>query len=327
MWEISQNSHKAQEKDIAKEKTGSALYSKKQTVHKDNLLTIQCMICGVVIIVVYLLRLMNSTFYDEIEIKFNNALESGVNFSSETPILRFIDNSVNEARQAALNFTNGLENNIGGDISANSSINDFITSNSSENIVESTEIANNESNSNNANSTSDGWQANNFTDIGGFTNYNLDDIADKVDLNEYTLNSRLIQPVYGVLTSKFGVRQNPFTGENEFHMGVDIAAVQGANVVSSLDGQVIETGYTQQRGNYIIVHHEQGLQTLYQHLSSGFVRIGQIVLQGQVIGTVGSTGYSTGPHLHFELLLNRKCVDPINQFPELEKTYNLWVTE
>ena len=83
------------------------------------------------------------------------------------------------------------------------------------------------------------------------------------------------------------------------------------------DGQVMRTGYNAERGNYVIVRHAEGVQTLYQHMSCVFVRGGETVSISQRLGTVGSTGYSTGPHLHFELIVNGIRMDPSTNFPEL----------
>lgn len=82
---------------------------------------------------------------------------------------------------------------------------------------------------------------------------------------------------------------------------------------------MLKTGYTDSRGSYILVRHDNGVQTLYQHLSFAAVRQGQAVKAGEVIGMVGSTGLSTGPHLHFELCVNGVCVDPAPSLPELQK--------
>ena len=79
----------------------------------------------------------------------------------------------------------------------------------------------------------------------------------------------------------------------------------------------MRTGYNAERGNYVIVRHENGVQTLYQHMSCIFVRDGETVQIEQRLGTVGSTGYSTGPHLHFELIVNGIRMDPSSNFPEL----------
>lgn len=118
-------------------------------------------------------------------------------------------------------------------------------------------------------------------------------------------------PVEGNITSRFGWRKNPFGKGYEFHAGVDIEAPYGTPVVATADGQVIFAGMLSDYGKTVILKHPSGYQTLYAHLSSIEVIKGQKVKAGQVIGRVGSTGRSTGPHLHYEILIENKSIDPI----------------
>ncbi len=138
---------------------------------------------------------------------------------------------------------------------------------------------------------------------------------DGASFEDYVLPQPLARPVTGVLTSGYGYRDNPVTGEDDFHAGIDLAAVAGTPVGCALAGQVYKTGYNRYRGNYVLVRHADGVQTLYQHLACAAVRAGETVAQGQTIGMVGSTGLVTGPHLHFELLLDGVLVDPLKSLP------------
>jgi murein DD-endopeptidase MepM/ murein hydrolase activator NlpD len=117
-------------------------------------------------------------------------------------------------------------------------------------------------------------------------------------------------PVSGTITSPFGYRRNPFGGGMEFHQGLDIAAPMGTTVTAASGGTIISAGWYGGYGNYILIDHGGGMATGYGHLSQIFVSAGQQVQKGQAIGAVGSTGASTGPHLHFEVRLNGKPVDP-----------------
>ncbi len=121
---------------------------------------------------------------------------------------------------------------------------------------------------------------------------------------------KLIWPVSGIITSPFGWRKNPFGGAPEFHQGLDIGAPMGTTVVAAAAGTVISAGWFGGYGNYILIDNGGALATGYAHLSQIFVADGQRVQQGQAIGAVGSTGYSTGPHLHFEVRIHGKPVDP-----------------
>jgi len=117
-------------------------------------------------------------------------------------------------------------------------------------------------------------------------------------------------------TSGFGKRLNPITKKEDFHPGIDIAANEGTQVVSAAAGTVIASEFNEQDGNRIVIDHGNGYTTAYHHLDSRAVKQGDTVTQGQQIGTVGSTGVSTGPHLHFEI---RYKGEPRNPFDFIGK--------
>ncbi len=120
-------------------------------------------------------------------------------------------------------------------------------------------------------------------------------------------------PYRGDITSTFGHRENPFTGENvETHKGVDIRAPMGAPVRAMAKGEVEFAGLRGGFGNCIMLKHGNGFETLYGHLSKILVSVGQKIDIGQQIGNVGSTGRSTGPHLHYEVHKNGEKIDPKN---------------
>jgi murein DD-endopeptidase MepM/ murein hydrolase activator NlpD len=118
-------------------------------------------------------------------------------------------------------------------------------------------------------------------------------------------------PVRGALSSLFGYRPNPFTGIRQFHNAIDIVAPEGTPVKAAMDGRVADTGYNAIYGNYVILTHPEGYQTLYAHLSKVSVKRGTAVRQGVALGAVGTTGYSTGPHLHFSVFKRGSAVDPL----------------
>lgn len=118
-------------------------------------------------------------------------------------------------------------------------------------------------------------------------------------------SSGLIWPVSGPITSPFGERWGGF------HPGIDIGASMGTPIKAAASGRVIVSGYNGGYGNLVVIDHGNGLATAYAHQSSIAVSVGQQVGQGQVIGYVGSTGFSTGPHLHFEVRVNGSPVDPM----------------
>jgi len=125
------------------------------------------------------------------------------------------------------------------------------------------------------------------------------------------LGELFIYPVQGRLTSTFGWRKDPFTGQRRYHNAIDLAANTGAPVKAAMDGRVVTIGFSPVFGKYIIVSHNGGYQTLYAHLSKNTVTQGASVRQGDNIGEVGSTGQSTGPHLHFAIYKNNRAVNPL----------------
>lgn len=119
-------------------------------------------------------------------------------------------------------------------------------------------------------------------------------------------------PIAGTLESGYGGRRNPFGGSgSEFHTGQDIEAPSGAPIGATADGTVTYAGWMNGYGNLVIVDHGNGLSTRYGHMSRIEATVGQTVTHGQLIGLVGSTGRSTGPHLHYEVRINDKPVDPL----------------
>jgi murein DD-endopeptidase MepM/ murein hydrolase activator NlpD len=120
-----------------------------------------------------------------------------------------------------------------------------------------------------------------------------------------------IWPAHGWLTGTFGGRSDPFTGEPGFHQGLDISTEKGQPVFATADGSIEAASYSGDYGNLIVLKHEFGLVTRYGHLSSFVVKPGQQVKRGDVIGYVGSTGRSTGAHLHYEILANGKLINPL----------------
>ncbi|MGD0698207.1 MAG: M23 family metallopeptidase [Terriglobia bacterium] len=119
-----------------------------------------------------------------------------------------------------------------------------------------------------------------------------------------------IWPVRGQVTAGFGERLDPLSGEGAFHAGIDIAAPRGTTVECAADGIVVAAGYDAGYGNAILVDHGSGITSKYGHLSKIDVVIGQEVKRGQIIGAVGATGKTTGPHLHYEVHVRDMPVNP-----------------
>ncbi|WP_029408937.1 peptidoglycan DD-metalloendopeptidase family protein [Treponema pedis] len=119
-------------------------------------------------------------------------------------------------------------------------------------------------------------------------------------------------PIHGRyrISSRYGWRRDPFTGLRSFHNGIDLATYKGAPIYAALAGTVVATGYSNIYGNYVIVRHHSGYQTLYGHLNTILTKRGQYVTNQTRIGSVGTTGRSTGPHLHFTVYKNGATINP-----------------
>jgi murein DD-endopeptidase MepM/ murein hydrolase activator NlpD len=125
-----------------------------------------------------------------------------------------------------------------------------------------------------------------------------------------------IWPVAGELTDGFGGRRNPFGGSSsEFHTGQDIATLWGTPVMAAAQGTVIFAGWQNGYGQIVIIDHGNGLTTRYGHLSDIDVEVGRQLARGEILGRVGSTGRSTGPHLHYEVRINDEPVNPLQYLP------------
>jgi len=123
-------------------------------------------------------------------------------------------------------------------------------------------------------------------------------------------SGRFIRPVNGSITSRYGMRVHPIFRVRRMHYGIDFSAPHGTPILAADSGVVVEARYIRGYGNTVIIDHGGGVATLYAHCSAILVSEGQQVQRGQVIARVGSTGYSTGPHLHFEVRINGDPVDP-----------------
>lgn len=135
------------------------------------------------------------------------------------------------------------------------------------------------------------------------------------ELRSYNLKLHLIPdlaPARGRLSSTYGWRMSPFSGKERMHLGLDIAAPIGSPIYATADGVVVRTEVTEDYGRMVEIQHNNKLLTRYGHTSMVYVKEGQKVKKGEVIAAVGSTGRSTGPHVHYEIEVDGKRVDPEN---------------
>lgn len=139
------------------------------------------------------------------------------------------------------------------------------------------------------------------------------DLWESLSERQSLLNSTPnMKPAKGWITSRFGYRVSPFSGKTALHAGLDIAAAPGSPVYAPADGVVVFASYDESYGKLITIDYGYGVTTRFGHLSQIYVQVGQRVSKWDVVGAVGNTGRSTGPHLHYEVRINGTAVDPIN---------------
>jgi len=138
------------------------------------------------------------------------------------------------------------------------------------------------------------------------------ELPENVSYDYYVIEFDYTTPLKGNITSAFGYRKHPITGNRSFHYGVDIGASKGEIVSAFSSGTVELTGYNSIYGNYLFIRHKDGIITFYGHCSKILVDEGQLVRMGEAVAKVGSTGLSTGPHLHFEIRNGDMILDPLH---------------
>lgn len=139
-------------------------------------------------------------------------------------------------------------------------------------------------------------------------------VPDNVYLGRLVFSTQALDPVKGYVSCGFGARTHPITGKPDFHTGVDIAAAYGSDIYAVFPGRVAEVGESAAYGKYIRLEHSAGLATVYCHCSEILAEEGAVLRAGERIALVGSTGVSTGPHLHLTLLVNGNYADPMQLY-------------
>lgn len=160
------------------------------------------------------------------------------------------------------------------------------------------------------------WKLENAGGISDFDITEIDEVAvsyeDKIlQVEDIMLQIPIGKPTQGKMTSKFGYRSNPFTGKNtEHHSGIDFRGDIGAPIKATASGTVIYAGPRGGYGNCVIIRHNKELKTLFAHMNKILVKVKDKVSAGDIVGTLGNTGRSTGPHLHYEIFKNNERIDP-----------------
>ena len=255
----------------------------------------QSLFCILLFGLLFFLKQSNSQFFKTIESEFSDKLSENITKNEAESVFKAISDKITPP---------SIDSNKTNNKNIDSTTEKALTDNNPENILENeTEFVPFDEPSLNATVEATGG-----LDIKIASS---DEIPENVSLNSYTLSKKMINPVInGKTTSEFGARIHPISNELTFHAGIDIAADLGTPIYAAFDGKVTVADYDKWNGNYMKIKHENGLMTVYCHCESLNVKKGENIRAGEVIGYVGSTGSSTGPHLHFELRIDNVSFDP-----------------
>ncbi|MBR4858291.1 MAG: M23 family metallopeptidase [Clostridia bacterium] len=252
---------------------------KNKTDYLVRLMLLQCLICGLIVSGIFIASKISPSFFEKIKEDYAEIM------------LR--DMTAGE-------FAQDIKNAAGNVFSGA----DILSASSGEYTVESFEVTGDE--------TGETVAVGEIVSEGsGGEDIQVKEAAKGTSFAPYYVSVSPVVPVQNArITSEFGYRTNPVSGKYGFHTGIDLAADEGTPVAASFYGKIIETGSSDVWGNYILMEHSENFQTYYCHLSEIYVSKGAVIRQGETVGLVGSTGWSTGPHLHFEVRINGVRVNP-----------------
>lgn len=254
-------------------------------------------ICVILLVVSVFLKFYGGGIYDSLRIQCANLLTDGD--ISQSVMKGFSDagKKLGEAKQVMLEFLDGLTGKDADTNSSSSQSSSDASATSSEGL---------------ASGASSLMQ----TGAGGALPTKSVEKKDRMEAPSYatfapyTLSVHPTLPLDGRVTSAYGYREHPINKKYSFHSAVDLAAPEGTVIVAALPGTVVKRDSDDTNGNYLVLRHSDGLETLYAHCSELLAPAGSVVRQGETIARVGSTGVATGPHLHFEIKINGINVDP-----------------
>ena len=252
---------------------------KNKTDYLVRLMLLQCLICGLIVSGIFIASKISPSFFEKIKEDYTKIMLKDMT-----------------AGEFAQDVKIAAENVF--------SYSDILSASSDEYTVESYEVIGDE--------TGETVAVGKIVNQGsGGKDIQVREAAKGTSFAPYYVSVAPVLPVKNArVTSEFGYRTNPVSGKYGFHTGLDLAADEGTPVSASFYGKVVETGSSDVWGNYILMEHSEDFQTYYCHLSEIYVSDGAVIRQGETIGLVGSTGWSTGPHLHFEVRINGVRVNP-----------------
>ena len=263
-------------------------------------LILQIVACLLIYLIVYTVQNNNYIFSEDFINKANDILSYDTNFGQ----------MYNDAKNAIINFFNGnsqnaVENNENNNDDQENLDNNENSDDSQENVTNSEDSNDNQENVTNNESNSEEGS------IGGSNENTVQQELSEEDQKILTIKNTttFIKPVSGTITSKYGQREPTTSTVPKNHTGTDIAANLGTKIIAATDGEVVLASSEGDYGNHLKIQIGE-VSIIYAHCNSLYVKQGDKVVQGQEIAEVGSTGNSTGPHLHFEIRLNEQTIDP-----------------
>ena len=272
-----------------------------------HLTEFQTVICVVAIVVAVVIRFAGGGLYSSVKNGVAAAFNNGITQSDVASVFKTIKGYLPDANSIFAS-SNANTSSIHSSSKTNSSSNSASSGASSSKTTSSVVSA--------VSSTSSVVKSTNTSGTGGtdiVANLTTDGkliTPSNVSLEPYKLSANPIWPVDGNITSVFGYRLNPITKKESFHTGIDIASPKSTPIKAALSGTVKEAGKNASYGNYILLIHDNGVVTFYGHCDKLLKKQGDKVKAGDILALVGSTGISTGYHLHFEIRINNKYVNP-----------------
>ncbi len=260
---------------------------KNKTDYLIRLMLLQCLICGLIISGVWMASKLSPSTFEKIKEDYARIMQRNMSAGE----------FVEDVKDAASYFTSQVETLQASTDAVKAEITENYT-------VESIEVIGDE--------TGESVAVGEIVPEGsGGGDIQGKEAAKGTSFAPYFVSVNPVLPVKDArITSRFGYRTNPVSGNYGFHTGIDLAAAEGTPVAASFYGRVIEIGDSDVWGKYVLMEHSENFRTYYCHLSEIYADEGAVIRQGETIGLVGSTGWSTGPHLHFEVRINGVRVNP-----------------
>lgn len=281
------------DEDEPKRKSGARSKEKTKTDYLIRLILLQCVLCVLIVSGVFLASKISPSFYEKIKEDYGRIMQNDMSAGE----------IVEQIKGAAEFVFTPSETDA---VQASS---DNITEEATAGITEGYSLDSYEVTSDETGETVAVGEI--VQDGSGGGDMESQEAATGTSFAPYYVSVDPVLPVENArITSKFGYRTNPVSGNYGFHTGLDLAAAEGTPVSASFYGVVAETGSSDVWGNYVLMEHSEKLRTYYCHLSEIYVEEGAVIRQGETVGLVGSTGWSTGPHLHFEVRIDGIRVNP-----------------